>query len=135
MESPMVYDQVEFSWRIASDALNVLQRSYRIVVESAAGIVWWDTGEIISSRQSFVAYEGPVLPAGDVLSYTVMVHTTDGEQATASGTFYTGLGVDDWKAQWVESPFPRNPHQMLSDGIENPVLSFTRNFRIDRKFQ
>ena len=56
MESPMVYDQVEFSWRIASDALNVLQRSYRIVVESAAGIVWWDTGEIISSRQSFLSH-------------------------------------------------------------------------------
>ncbi len=132
--NPCVDGDIEFSWRISSEHKNIVQRSYRILVEGEEGTMW-DSGTVESRRQSFVAYDGPKLPSKSEYRYTVTVCTADGDSSGASGRFYTGLDLADWKACWVESTFMRNPHQMLSDGIENPVLSFTRGFEIRGKLR
>ncbi len=131
MEAPCVDGEIEFSWCIVSAEKNVTQLSYRLVVENN-GMPVWDSGTVTGSRQSFIAYTGPKLLSGEQYTYTVTVCTMDGDSAEASGCFFTGLDVSDWKAHWVESTFPRNPHQMLSDGIENPVLSFRRTFPVKK---
>lgn len=131
---PCVDGDVEFSWRIGSEKTNVVQHSYRILLEGENGTIW-DSGTVESSRQSFVAYGGPKLSSKSDYRYTVTVSSADGDSASASGHFYTGFYPTDWKGCWVESTFMRNPHQMLSDGIENPVLSFTRAFEIRKELR
>lgn len=133
-EEPCIDGDIEFSWRIGSDKRNVRQKSYRITVEGREGYLW-NSGVVESSQQSFIPYTGPEFVSGSEYKYTVTVCAEDGDCAEGSGRFYTGLDISDWKARWIGSAFLRNPHQMLSDGIENPVLSFTRAFEIRKELR
>ena len=57
MDHPVI-DQVPcFSWKISSNQQNVIQERYRITVSQKEKVLW-DTGEISSSKQSFIEYHG-----------------------------------------------------------------------------
>ena len=62
-----------FSWTAQSDGDGGVQRSYRVVVSYARGVVW-DSGEIQTKKQSAV-YGGAPLVSGE--KYTVTVTVTD----------------------------------------------------------
>lgn len=123
--SPVIDTLPEFSFFVESEKQNVVLSEVRVTVQ-ADGICYWDSGIMTDKKQSFIRYAGRPLQSRK--SYTVTISAKDnyGESAAAACEFRTGLFQEDWRAQWVESTFARNPHEMLSDGIENPVLSFVR---------
>ena len=131
---PVIDDIPEFSYRITSDNSDVTVKAYRITVESE-GNIYWDSGIVESDRQSFISYEGKPLKSRQTYRYEITVWDNHGETGKSSDEFETGLYENDWMAKWSESPFERNEHHMLSDGIINPVISFVKNFSIDRKIR
>ena len=53
-------DDVSFAWQVADPRRGAIQSAYRLVVSPAGGgAKVWDSAEVISGRQAFVAYEGP----------------------------------------------------------------------------
>ena len=129
MESPVIDDDPEFSFHIVSDKNDVILASYRIIVKSGSEL-FWDSGEVESDQNAFIRYEGKQLRSKTLYQYTISAVDNYRECAKASSSFETGLFKEDWKADWIECPFERNEHHMLSDGIVNPVLSFTRSFHV-----
>lgn len=131
---PVIDDIPEFSYRISSEYKDTAVTSYRILVEADDG-VYWDSGIREDDRQSFIAYEGKKLDSRKTYRYTVTAFDNHDESAEASSSFEIGLYKEDWKAKWSESPFERNEHHMLSDGIINPVISFHRSFEIEKEIK
>ena len=88
MDHPAI-DQVPcFSWKISSNRQNVMQERYRITVSQKEKILW-DTGEIYSSKQSFIEYHGSCFSSKENYRWTVTVWNQYGESATATDVFET----------------------------------------------
>ncbi len=126
-DRPVIDSAPEFSFHILSEKKGVMLGGYRIQVKSGAE-TFWDSGTVASDRNAFIRYAGKTLRSGKEYVYTVTAWDLDGDNAEASSTFTTGLYTEDWKAAWIGCPFERNEHHMLSDGIINPVLQFSRTF-------
>ena len=99
---------VNFAWNVGDTRAGAVQRGYRIVVTRAgppAASPLWDSGEVYSSQQAFVAYGGTSLASDTTYRWTV--ETFDASNAAspvAAGTFDTGLQDADWKADWIRRP-------------------------------
>ncbi|WP_192813709.1 alpha-L-rhamnosidase [Microbacterium yannicii] len=64
--------------------------------------VVWNSGRLESAHAIDVVYGGAALESDADYSWTVDAWSTEGEEASASGTFGTSLlRVDDWSARWV----------------------------------
>ncbi len=107
-------DDVQFAWLLSDDRRAARQRAYRITVTgpltgSDPGSVVWDSGEVTSDSQAFVAYGGPRLAPATPYRWTV--RTADAEDhwgaASAPAAFTTGLRAD-WSGQWLR-PGPADP--------------------------
>ncbi len=132
MKRPVIDTVPEFSFHILSGEKDVMLGGYRIVVESQ-GDVFWDSGRVDSDRNTFIRYEGKPLLSGETYGYTVTAWDRNGNTACCSSAFETGLFREDWEASWIGCPFGRNEHHMLSDGIINPVLEFSRTFTVKKE--
>lgn len=131
MENPFVDAAPEFSWRIESDEKDVLQKAYRITVQTGEKIVW-DSGTVESREQSFVPYSGELKPQTEYV-YTVTVTDNKGNTASESARFETAfLSYKEWKGVWAESPFERADVPYFTYGVENPVVRFTREFNAEK---
>ena len=130
--NPFVETDIEFSWRIESELKNVLQKAYQIVVKNG-DIIVWDSGKRESRKQTFVPYEGQLSSRAEYM-WSVTAWDNYGHSAKAESIFATGLLAEsDWQAKWAESPFERQSVPYFTYGIENPVLSFTKQFTITEK--
>jgi alpha-L-rhamnosidase len=92
-----------FGW-LPQDGPNELQSAYQISVTRAGdGVVAWDSGQVVSSEQAYVPFEGP--PLASQTSYSWSVRTWDREgQASPWATpshFDTGLRDSEWGASWI----------------------------------
>ena len=125
MVSPVIDTTPEFSFFVESEKQNVMLAEVRITVQDEESC-FWDSGIMTDGRQAFIRYAGRPLQSRKTYRVTIEAKDNYGNCAAGTCDFRTGLFREDWQAQWVESTFARNPHQMLSDGIENPVLSFVR---------
>ena len=58
-------DDVNFAWQVSDPRKGAIQSAYRIVVAHSGSEVAtvWDSGDVESGRQAFVAYTGPALDA------------------------------------------------------------------------
>jgi alpha-L-rhamnosidase len=105
-------DDVQFAWRVADGRRGAIQDGYRIVVSGPGygHTPVWDSGEVRSGRQAFVAYGGPPLAADTRYHWTV--RTADGAgqwgRESAAASFTTGLRDTDWTALWLR-PGPADP--------------------------
>jgi alpha-L-rhamnosidase len=95
-----------FSWHPHDAAGDQTQTAYQVQVRlQRADTMIWDSGKVLSSEQSYVAYAGPALAAGE--SYTWIVRTWNrGGLASgwsASAAFDTGLPNNGaaWGATWI----------------------------------
>lgn len=95
------------SWKIASDRRGTTQQAYEVHVASSADRVGdpdvWDSGKVTSDRSVGVRYDGPALAPRTDYVWAVRVWDDEG---VASGwsepaRFGTGLGGEDWTAEWI----------------------------------
>ncbi|WP_161557086.1 alpha-L-rhamnosidase [Paenibacillus amylolyticus] len=108
---PMGLDEKKpvISWQFISDANNMKQTGFRIVVgRKADSSDMWDSGWLTSDCSTGIVYAGAQLEP--CMEYYVKVETTnqDNEVATASTKFETGLmnpSMEAWNgAQWIGAP-------------------------------
>ena len=101
-------DDVYFAWQLQDMRRGARQSAYRIVVAGPVGgpgqaTTIWDSGQVASTDQAFVAYGGPELAPDTAYRWTVQ--TWDGAGAagptSSPSVFETGLGNQDWRASWI----------------------------------
>jgi alpha-L-rhamnosidase len=71
------------------------QRAYQLVVGA------WDSGRVDSDQSLLVPYDGPPLPASQIVPWRVRVWTDAGQSDWAGSTFGTALRRRDWQATWI----------------------------------
>jgi len=117
------------SWKLKSDARNVLQTSYRIRVGTdslslmAGKKVIWDDHQKKSDASVFIPYQGPALQSNTRYFWQVKVKDNHGRESAWStvNSWHMGLlTAGDWKAQWITSS--------LSDTVAGPSPLFRKVF-------
>ena len=110
-------DQPRFSWNYETDAQNVIQTSYRIIVASTLenaqkGIGdLWDSKEVKSNQMLYIPYEGTPLKSRDRAFWKVLTTVTSSgghktKVESEIGTFEISLlNQEDWQAQWIGHDF------------------------------
>ena len=103
--APLGMDEAcpRFGWRIESDARNVKQTAYRILVKDGQETVW-DSGRVESAESQWIEYAGAPLRPRTEYAWEVFSWGNAGEN-TAASTFETGLmdtDISAWRgAKWV----------------------------------
>lgn len=110
-------DEPRFSWNYESDAKNVKQTSYRIIVASTLdgalkGIGnLWDSDVINSDRMLYIPYEGKPLQSRDKVFWKVFATLSYDKNKTVSvesdvKSFEISLlESSDWHAKWIGHDF------------------------------
>lgn len=110
-------NEPRFSWNFESDAQNVKQISYRIIVASSArnahnGIGdLWDSGIIDSDRMLYIPYEGRPLQSRDKVFWKVFAtlsYDTSKTISVESDVKYFEISLlesSDWQAKWIGHEF------------------------------
>lgn len=112
LESPLGLEnsRPRFSWRLESEARNVRQSAYRIVVASSKkGLLarrgdLWDSGKIKSKKSLCIHYEGRPLTSRQRCWWTVQVWDERDISDSCSEMSYWEMGLldpKDWTAQWL----------------------------------
>lgn len=101
MKNPMGVDaaQPRFFWTLEHTARGEKQTAYQVVVEPG-----WDSGKVVSSESTQVAYKGPALRSGATYRWKVRYWDKEGNASpwSATASFDTGLlTASDWKAKWI----------------------------------
>ena len=121
--SPIGLDptDVQFAWQVGDTRRGAVQSAYRLVVSrlSVAGAgagtstTVWDSGQVRSTEQAFVAYGGPTLASDATYGWTVQTWAASGGPGPFApmATFDTGLRDADWKAQWIWRATSLQPDQ------------------------
>ncbi|MBO6026768.1 MAG: family 78 glycoside hydrolase catalytic domain [Bacteroidales bacterium] len=106
-----------FSWNYETDAQNVVQTNYRIIVASTfenaqKGIGdLWDSKTVNSSQMLYIPYEGKTLKSRDKAYWKVMATvTSNGKRKTKVESKVKSfeislLSKDDWQAKWIGHEF------------------------------
>jgi len=108
-------DDLSFSWVVSDPRRGALQSAYRLVVRRAepggggstssarTSAAAWDSGEVLSDRQAYVAYGGPTLDSDTRYTFSVATRDAHGtwSQASEPAPFVTGLRQGDWTASWL----------------------------------
>jgi len=100
-----------FGWKF-EQATDALQSLYRIEVASSEKLLaegnpdLWDSGDVISSAQFGIEYQGKELASSQIAFFRVTVKDGKGEMSTSPvNTFEMGLlHEEDWKGSWVSMP-------------------------------
>ena len=120
-----------FSWKMRSEAKNVLQTAYQIDVASESGEVFWNSGRIEKDTSCYVGYEGKPLISRMVYLWTITVWDNHGNKARNSSTFETAfMKKSDWRAKWVETPFIAEK-RVKAYGEQPPATMFRQEFTLD----
>ena len=110
-------NEPRFSWNFMSDAQNVKQTSYRIVVSSTENGALegigdlWDSGEIASDKMLYISYEGMPLHSRDKVFWKVFATLSYEKNKTVSvesdvkNFEISLLESSDWQAKWIGHEF------------------------------
>lgn len=111
----------EFSWKIKSDRMNVLQIKYRIQTASNdnfANIIW-DSGIVCSDQSAHVYYSGPDIESRKRYYFRVMIEDNTGDRTdwSAPSFFETGiLDSAEWKACFISAD--KDEHPAYSSAVQ-----------------
>ena len=111
-----------FGWKISSDAKDLKQVSYRLLVKDKDGDVVWDSGTTESDEPGAV-YDGEDLCFAEDYVWELSADFSNGETASASGFFSTGLmgAHEDLGARFIKLPY--------KDGhTRDTVTAFRKDF-------
>ncbi len=110
-------NEPRFSWNYESDAQNVKQISYRIIVASTENLALksigdlWDSGEVFSDKMLYIPYEGKPLQSRDKVFWKVFTTLSYGKNKTVSVESdvkhfeISLLDSSDWHAKWIGHEF------------------------------
>lgn len=92
-----------FSWQVTNDERGFIQSSYQIVVKNESGDIVWNSGEVASSNQSNIQYEGEALKSRSAYIWTIQVKGQKGEESSiGQSSFETAfISPDEWTAKWI----------------------------------
>ncbi len=98
-----------FSWKISSDASNVVQTEYQIIVASSpekldeANADLWNSGRVKSANQLWVEYHGKALKSNDKAFWKLRVFTNKGKSEWSEVQHFgiALLGENKWKGNWI----------------------------------
>ena len=105
--------QPRFSWNYDTDAENLVQTSYRILVSTTAEQVQqgignlWDSGIIPSNQMLYIPYAGKTLQSRDQAYWKVITTITTGKgrkttvESEVQSFEISLLNPTDWKAKWI----------------------------------
>ena len=127
MTAPVIDAAPYFSWKIASEQKNVLQKSYRICVFHDEQLLW-DSGEVFSQQQAFILYEGAELSPTGCFRWTVDVTCNNRESSSAEAFFETASPV--WQAKWIESSIERTSMAEYKYGSSYSPVLFEKSFSL-----
>lgn len=113
---PLATNVPRFSWQYDTDAQEVLQTSYRILVASTKEKAennqgdLWDSGITNSQQMLYIPYEGQTLQSRDVAYWKVITTATCGKQkvkveSEVKSFEITLLNQEDWQAKWIGHEF------------------------------
>lgn len=97
------------SWKLTSEARNVLQAAYQIQVakeDHTFSDLVWDTGRVSSDRSIQIEYDGGTLESGLRYYYRVRVEDSRGNASDWSETAFWQMGLlnrKEWIADWITS--------------------------------
>ena len=105
-----------FSWNYDTDAENVLQTSYRVIVASTKEKAennqgdLWDSGVTDSQQMLYIPYGGKALQSRDCAYWKVITTAiSNGKKVKAESEIKSFeislLNQDDWKAKWIGHEF------------------------------
>ena len=109
--------QPRFSWNYETDAQNVVQTSYRIIVASSMEKAQkglgdlWDSQKVNSNQMLYIPYEGIALKSRDQAYWKVMATvTSNGHRETKVESDVNSfeislLNQEDWQAKWIGHEF------------------------------
>ncbi|UUL77248.1 hypothetical protein NG819_06930 [Pseudarthrobacter sp. Fe7] len=138
-----------FGWQLGQDdgddpAL-ARQTGYDLEVQDARGTLLWSSGQVASSCQRGVPYEGPLLDADADYSWRVRVRDAAGVRGPWSSVqpFSTGLTDSSWHAEWMcRAPGGRAPLEVFSHALRAAGSHFLplpcpalRSFRIEARLR
>lgn len=98
------------SWQLESDARNVQQSAYRILVSSSEKALragqgdLWDSGKICSRKSIGIQYGGRPLASRERCWWSVQIWDERGEPSAPSAASWWEMGLLDpkeWSAQWL----------------------------------
>ncbi len=110
-----------FSWKLLSEAKNVMQEAYAIKVatdlrslRSGKNLVW-NTGKISGDKSIAVPYKGEELKSRQTYYWQVTVWDNKGKSAKSEIQQWTcGLQESDWEAQWIQRQDAEADGQVVS---------------------
>lgn len=111
MTEPLAVGTTEprFSWQIEAEGRGVVQKAYRILVATTPEKLrpgeadLWDSGDIETADQLWIAYRGARLRSTMRAYWTVSVATNVGRSPWAPAQMF-GVGMTgetDWRGQWI----------------------------------
>jgi alpha-L-rhamnosidase len=94
------------SWKIKSEARNVQQTSYEVLVSEDKDFInlLWDSGKIESCNSIHVEYNGPSLKSNSRYYYKVKVYDNKGNESDWSNICFwetAFMNSEEWQAQWI----------------------------------
>ena len=126
--------QPVFSWQLTAASLElhlVTQSAYRIQVgENGRGFaagekILWDSGDVQSAANSWVAYSGPPLKAQQSYAWRVRVWDEKGRPSGWSGVAHW-TQAPQWHAEWIAA------HAREADLSDDPLPLFRKSFRVTK---
>ncbi|MDO5552413.1 MAG: family 78 glycoside hydrolase catalytic domain [Planctomycetia bacterium] len=115
----------QFGWKLQSPLSADYQTAWQIQLFPAKCIGQpeesprWDSGRVESDQQTFVTLPGEPLPAASCWHAKLTVWNREGDSATATADFSTGLYPDPnesqpWKGKWIGLKHVEEPQDVIS---------------------
>lgn len=129
------------SWEpVAGGGQNVVQSAYRILVASSPEVLarnegdLWDSGKVLSSAVSSIAYEGTPLVSGQLCYWKVQVWDESGEPSGWSDQALWSMGLLEYRdfrhVQWITR---RVQTETDAEGLVlPPARYFRRSFTVTK---
>lgn len=105
----------------------VTQTAYQIVARRE-GKLLWDSGKVLSSRMTHIAYEGATLRSRDRVEWSVTLWDENDQPGKTSASWFE-LGLlepSDWIAQWITGNYKPKKN------VRYPVDCFQKKFQAEK---
>ena len=124
--------QPRFSWKLASNERNILQKAYQIKVFTNADlkIIFWDSGKINSDESVLQTYSGNPLQSATRYYWQVKIWDAQGRESALSESAFFEMGllfVGDWKAKWID------PEKDIDPKTQQPAPLLRKEFKLPKK--